>query len=288
MLALARRQLPRTAGGFTAESVEQELTFLGLVAMMDPPRPEVAEAIRCCREAGIRWAMITGDYGLTAESMARRIGMLSTPQPTILTGAELDPMSDLELQRLLGEREIIFARMAPEHKLRLVAAFQAMGEVVAVIGDGVNDAPALRKSDVGIVMGVIGTDVAKEAADVIITNDDFGTITTALAEGRAIYDNLRKFASYIFASNVPEIAALLAHRPDRHSACAECAADPGDRSRHRPAAGPGAGDGEARAGCDETAPAATRPADPRQTPAQPSLSVAGPDRGHLVFRSPSP
>jgi magnesium-transporting ATPase (P-type) len=209
VLALARRPLPARAGGFSAETVEQELTFLGLVAMMDPPRPEVAEAIRCCREAGIRWAMITGDYGLTAESMARRIGMLTTAQPTILTGAELDPMGDLELQRLLGEREIIFARMAPEHKLRLVAAFQAMGEVVAVIGDGVNDAPALRKSDVGIVMGVAGTDVAKEAADVIITNDDFGTITTALAEGRAIYDNLRKFASYIFASNVPEIAPFL-------------------------------------------------------------------------------
>jgi len=209
VLALARRSQPPQAGGYSPESVERELTFLGLVAMMDPPRPEVAEAIRCCREAGIRWAMITGDYGLTAESMARRIGMLSTPQPMILTGAELDPLSDVELQRLLGEHEIIFARMAPEHKLRLVAAFQALGEVVAVIGDGVNDAPALRKSDVGIVMGVVGTDVAKEAADVIITNDDFGTITTALAEGRAIYDNLRKFTTYIFASNVPEIAPFL-------------------------------------------------------------------------------
>jgi magnesium-transporting ATPase (P-type) len=209
VLALARRQLPRPAGGFAADSVERELTFLGLVAMMDPPRPEVAEAIRCCREAGIRWAMITGDYGLTAESMARRIGMLSTEQPLILTGAELEPMTDTELHRLLAAREVIFARMAPEHKLRLVAAFQALGEVVAVIGDGVNDAPALRKSDVGIVMGVVGTDVAKEAADVIITNDDFGTITTALAEGRAIYDNLRKFTSYTFASNVPELAPFL-------------------------------------------------------------------------------
>ena len=209
VLALARRSHPPQAGGYSPESVERELTFLGLVAMMDPPRPEVAEAIRCCREAGIRWAMITGDYGLTAESMARRIGMLATSQPMILTGAELDPLSDVELQRLLGEHEIIFARMAPEHKLRLVAAFQALGEVVAVIGDGVNDAPALRKSDVGIVMGVVGTDVAKEAADVIITNDDFGTITTALAEGRAIYDNLRKFTTYIFASNVPEIAPFL-------------------------------------------------------------------------------
>jgi magnesium-transporting ATPase (P-type) len=209
VLALARRPLPAQTGGLTPEAVERELTLLGLVAMMDPPRPEVAEAIRCCREAGIRWAMITGDYGLTAESMARRIGMLSTPQPMILTGAELEPMSDDELQRLLGAQEIIFARMAPEHKLRLVAAFQTLGEVVAVIGDGVNDAPALRKADVGIVMGVVGTDVAKEAADVIITNDDFGTITTALGEGRAIYDNLRKFTSYIFASNVPEIAPFL-------------------------------------------------------------------------------
>jgi Ca2+-transporting ATPase len=205
VLALARRTLPAQAGGFTAEDIEQHLTFLGLVAMMDPPRREVAGAIEGSKAAGVRWVMVTGDYGLTAESMARRIGMLTTEQPVILTGAELDAMSDREVQRLLRTQEIVFARMAPDHKLRLVAALQAMGEVVAVIGDGVNDAPALRKADVGISMGVSGTDVAKEAADLVITNDDFSSILVALEEGRAIYDNLRKFSTYIFVSNVPQI-----------------------------------------------------------------------------------
>jgi magnesium-transporting ATPase (P-type) len=141
---------------------------------------------------------------LTAESVARRVGMLTTPRPRILTGAEVDAMDDLTLRAALTE-ETIFARMAPEHKLRLVAAFQARGEVVAVTGDGVNDAPALRKADIGIAMGLTGTDVAKEAADVILTGDDFRNIVSAIEEGRAVYDNIRKFVTYIFASNVPEI-----------------------------------------------------------------------------------
>jgi magnesium-transporting ATPase (P-type) len=153
--------------------------------------------------------MITGDYGLTAESVARRVGMLTTHNPHILTGAELDEMSDAKLQEIL-EREVIFARMAPDHKLRLVAAFQTRGDVVAVIGDGVNDAPALRKADIGIVMGLTGTDVAKEAGDVIITNDNFKSITDAIAEGRTVYANLRKFITYIFASNLPEILPFIA------------------------------------------------------------------------------
>jgi magnesium-transporting ATPase (P-type) len=173
------------------------------MGMMDPPREEVRQAVEICREAGIRMVMITGDYGLTAESLARRVGMLRSPNPLILTGADLDRMNDLELRELLAS-EVIFARMAPDHKLRLVAAYQEMGEVVAVTGDGVNDAPALRKADVGVAMGMIGTDVAKEAADVIITNDNFATIVRAIEEGRAIYDNIRKFITYIFASNVPE------------------------------------------------------------------------------------
>jgi magnesium-transporting ATPase (P-type) len=211
VLALAYRILPaRTGAGadYSNESVEQELTFLGLAAMMDPPRPEVAEAIRRCRQAGIRLVMITGDYGLTADSLARRVGMLATRNPRILTGAELDQLSDMQLKLLL-EREVIFARMAPEHKLRLVAAFQERGDVVAVIGDGVNDAPALRKADIGIAMGVSGTDVAREAADVVLTNDNFGAVANAVEEGRAVFDNLRKFSTYIFASNVPELLPLL-------------------------------------------------------------------------------
>jgi Ca2+-transporting ATPase len=208
VLALAYHELPQRVGSYTAEHVEANMVFLGLTAMMDPPRPEVAEAVSTCRKAGVRMVMITGDYGLTAESLARRIGMLTTSNPLILTGAELELLNDYELQEILG-KEVIFARMAPEHKLRLVAAFQEQGEVVAVTGDGVNDAPALRKADVGVAMGLVGTDVAKEAADVILTNDNFSTIARAIEEGRTVYDNLRKFTTYIFSSNVPEILPFI-------------------------------------------------------------------------------
>lgn len=216
VLALARRELPPrpTSGGaaYTPERVERGLTFLGLMAMMDPPRPEVAEAVQTCRNAGIRWVMITGDYGLTAESVARRIGLLGPVEAgrsvRILTGSDVDAMSDAELQAALGE-DVVCARMAPDHKLRLVSAFQARGDVVAVIGDGVNDAPALRRADVGIAMGVTGTDVAREAADVILTRDNFAGITDAIAEGRGIYDNIRKVMTYVFASNVPEVMPFI-------------------------------------------------------------------------------
>ena len=210
VLALARRQLPERSRAYTPETVEQDLTFLGLAGMMDPPRPEVARAMQVFRSAGIRMVMVTGDYGLTAELVARRVGMLnmSGPAPRILTGADLDGMSDADLQKLI-EEEVIYSRMAPEHKLRLVEAFQAHGEVVAVVGDGVNDTPALRKSDVGIAMGITGTDVAKEAADVILVGDNFGTMVDAIQEGRAVYDNLRKFITYILASNIPEVLPFI-------------------------------------------------------------------------------
>ena len=208
VLALAHRELPPRTGAYLAENIERDLTFLGLIAMMDPPRPQVEKAVQTCREAKIRIVMITGDYGLTAESLARRVGMLTTKNPIILTGAELDELSDAALQELL-DKEVLFARMAPEHKMRLVSAFQQRGEVVAVTGDGVNDAPALRKADVGISMGIVGTDVAKEAADIILTQDDFGAITSAIEEGRGVYDNIRKFITYIFSSNIPEIMPFI-------------------------------------------------------------------------------
>ena len=215
VLALARRELPArssrersTGPTYSVERVEQNLTFLGLMAMLDPPRPEVAKAVKILYEAGIRIVMITGDYGLTAESLARRVGLITTSHPMILTGAELDQLNDIELQNII-KQEVIYARMAPENKLRLVAAFQSQGHIVAVTGDGVNDAPALRKADVGISMGIIGTDIAKEAADVILTQDNFASIATAIGEGRAIFDNLRKFITYIFSSNVPEILPFL-------------------------------------------------------------------------------
>jgi len=208
VLAVARRELPPRTGAYTAEFVEQDLTFLGLMAMMDPPRPEVEHAVETCKQAGIRIVMITGDYGLTAESLARRVGIVTTDNPLILTGAEMDEMSEATLSQVL-KQEVIFARMAPDHKLRLVAAYQAGGDVVAVTGDGVNDAPALRKADIGIAMGIIGTDVAKEAADIVLTDDNFGAIVSAIEEGRAIYDNIRKFITYIFSSNVPEVLPFL-------------------------------------------------------------------------------
>ncbi len=207
VLALAYREWETPPPIYAAEHVERDLTFLGLVAMMDPPRPEVERAIQICRQAGIRLVMITGDYGLGRPSLARRIGLIRGT-PLIITGAELDAMDDRTLARLL-DREVIFARMAPEHKLRLVAAFQNHGEVVAVTGDGVNDAPALRKADVGIAMGTAGSDVAREAADIILIQDDFGAVVSAIEEGRAVYDNIRKFITYIFSSNVPEIAPFL-------------------------------------------------------------------------------
>jgi magnesium-transporting ATPase (P-type) len=208
VLALAYRNLPAHSRPYTVEKVEDDLVFLGLMAMMDPPRPEVSQTVLACRQAGIRLVMITGDYGLTAESMARRIGLLETPTPRIFTGAEMDTITDHDLLEII-KGETIYARMAPEHKLRLVDAFQRIGEVVAVTGDGVNDAPALRKADVGIVMGVTGTDVAKEAADLVITNDNFYSIIAAIEEGRGVFDNLRKFITYIFSSNVPEILPFI-------------------------------------------------------------------------------
>jgi len=218
VLALARRTLgdiavPR-ADAYAPEQVERDLIFLGLVAMTDPPRPEVTRAVQKCHDAGIRLVMVTGDYGLTAESLARRVGILPAgTRPRIVNGTDVESMSDAELQAILKGMDVtspvIFARMAPEHKMRLVSAFQALGEVVAVIGDGVNDAPALRKSDAGIAMGTSGTYAAREAADIILTNDDFAAVVEAIAEGRAAYENISKFITYILISNVTEIMPFI-------------------------------------------------------------------------------
>ena len=208
VLAVAYRQLPEASLEYTPESIERDLTFLGLMAMMDPPRPEVAEAVQKCHSAGIRIIMITGDYGLTAESIARRIGILKTSQPKIITGVDLDALKDQELKEALGQ-EVIFARVAPEHKLRVVTALKEMGEIVAVTGDGVNDAPALKKADIGVAMGLAGTDVAKEAADMILTDDNFASIVHAVEEGRAVYANIRKFAVYVFNSNMAEAVPFI-------------------------------------------------------------------------------
>lgn len=198
--------LPASIREYTAENVEQDLTFLGLVAMQDPPRSEVKDAVSLCRSAGIKIIMITGDYGLTAESIARKIGIIQSPDARVISGSELAEMDDAELKEAL-KGEVVFARMAPEQKYRIVCALQEMGNIVAVTGDGVNDSPALKKADIGIAMGITGTDVAKEAADMILSDDNFATIVRAIEEGRSVYNNIRKFLRYIFDSNTPEAAA---------------------------------------------------------------------------------
>lgn len=195
-----------------ADAIENELTFIGLLGMMDTPREGVAEAIRACRDAGITVTMVTGDYGLTARAIGQRIGLGGRQAVPVVAGTELGGLDDRALDRLLAENirhGLIFARVTPEQKLRLVQAYKRLGHTVAVTGDGVNDAPALRAANIGIAMGVSGTDVAREAADVVLADDNFATIVAAIGQGRAVYRNLRKFTTYILASNVPEIVPFL-------------------------------------------------------------------------------
>jgi P-type Ca2+ transporter type 2C len=208
VLAVARRDLPGPPPDRSAGSLEADLTFLGLVGMMDPPRAEVEQAVQTCARAGIRTVMITGDYGLTAESIARRVGMVRSDRLRIVNGSDLDAMDDDELEQALAG-EVLFARASPEHKLRVVSALQRLGHVVAVTGDGVNDAPALKKADIGVAMGRGGTDVAREAADIVLLDDNFASIVSAVEEGRAVYANIRRFTSYIFTSNTPEAVPFL-------------------------------------------------------------------------------
>ncbi|MDP4091058.1 MAG: cation-transporting P-type ATPase, partial [Bacillota bacterium] len=204
VLAMAYKRMDKDGRDFTVENTENELVFVGLAAMMDPPRPEVEKAVKQAQKAGIKIIMITGDYGLTAESIARRIGIVKSRHPRIITGNDLDKITDTDLKDALTEKEIIFARVAPEHKMKVVAALKEMGEVVAVTGDGVNDSPALKKADIGIAMGKSGTDVAREVATMVLTDDNFASIVSAIEEGRAVYDNVRKFITYILAHLTPE------------------------------------------------------------------------------------
>ncbi|MGB7588350.1 MAG: cation-transporting P-type ATPase, partial [Solirubrobacterales bacterium] len=191
------------------EEAECDLVLLGFVALIDPPRAEVPEAVARCHRAGVRIIVVTGDHGLTAAAVARRIG-IARGDPTVVTEEELDRMSEAELDRLLrGEEELIFARASPEAKLRIADALQAESHVVAMTGDGVNDAPALRRADIGVAMGRSGTDVAREAATMVLTDDNFATIVAAIAAGRRIYDNIRKFILYIFAHTTPEVTPFL-------------------------------------------------------------------------------
>jgi P-type Ca2+ transporter type 2C len=204
VLGMAVRDLGPDEGAVPRDTPEQELVWLGLVGMLDPPREAVAAAVTTCRRAGIRIMMITGDYGVTAESIARRIGLFAPGEAArIVNGDELDVTSEQDLRRIVAE-DVIIARATPAQKLRIVAALQANDEVVAVTGDGVNDAPALKRADIGVAMGASGTDVAREAADIVLLDDDFASIVAAVEEGRAVYANVRRFTGYIFTSNTPE------------------------------------------------------------------------------------
>ena len=208
VLAASQRKLKVEEQDYSIDALENKQTFLGMVAMMDPPRPDVAKAVETCHQAGIRIIMITGDYGLTAESIARNIGIVGSDDVRVVTGVELESMSEDDLKQVVTG-EVIFARVAPEHKLRVVSALQSLGHVVAVTGDGVNDAPALKKANIGVAMGISGSDVAKEAADMILTDDNFGSIVNAVEEGRAVYENIKRFTTYIFTSNAPEAVPFM-------------------------------------------------------------------------------
>lgn len=190
----------------TEEALERNLVFAGMAGMVDPPRPEVKEAVHLCRQAGIRPVMITGDHVLTAEAIGRELGIYQKGDCAV-TGAELDKMSDKELE-MAAETCTVFARVAPEHKVRIVQAFQKRGNVVAMTGDGVNDAPALKTADIGCAMGKSGTEVAKGASDLILTDDNFATIVEAVREGRGIYDNIRKAVHFLLSSNIGEILTI--------------------------------------------------------------------------------
>ncbi|MCB1006523.1 MAG: cation-transporting P-type ATPase [Acidimicrobiales bacterium] len=206
-IALAQRQLP-DVGDKLDEEAEHDLTYLGCVGLADPPREEAAEAIARCRTAGVRTIMITGDHADTAAAIARELGIIDDKRQRVLRGAELSRLDDDALDALVDE-VAVFARVDPAHKLRIVEALQRRGEVVAMTGDGVNDAPALRNADIGVAMGITGTEVTKEAADMVLTDDNFATIVKAVREGRTIYDNIVKFVRFQLSTNLGAIMSLV-------------------------------------------------------------------------------
>ena len=211
VLAFARLERDAAADILTHEEVAEGLTFLGLQGMIDPPRPEAVAAVQVCRQAGLRVKMITGDHAITAMAIARQIGLISESggQVLALSGQELSEQSDETLIETAGQAPV-FARVAPEQKLRLVQALQATGNVVAMTGDGVNDAPALRQANIGVAMGITGTEVAKESSDMVLTDDNFSSIAAAVEEGRGVYDNLVKFITWTLPTNLGEGLVILA------------------------------------------------------------------------------
>jgi Ca2+-transporting ATPase len=207
VLAMARRRLDWEPEAYRAQELEDRLVFLGLAAMKDPLRPEAKVAVQVCHDAGIRTVMITGDHKDTATAIAEELRGVKEPIQS-LTGTELDRLSDDELARIV-EQVTVYARVSAEHKLRIVKAWKVRGAIVAMTGDGVNDAPAVKEADIGVAMGVTGTDVTKEAADMVVTDDNFASIAAAVEEGRGIFDNIRKTIYFLLSCNVSEVLVML-------------------------------------------------------------------------------
>jgi len=206
VLALAFREVDAVSGSPTSEEYEKDLVFCGLVGMIDPPRAEAIEAVKVCKSAGIRVVMITGDYKDTAAAIARQLGIIESSDQ-VLDGAQLNRLSEDEFTQAVKTVNV-YARVSPEHKVRIVQAMRKLGNVTAMTGDGVNDAPALKRADIGIAMGITGTDVTKESADMIITDDNFASIVSAVEEGRVIFSNIRKFVFYLMSCNVGEVLII--------------------------------------------------------------------------------
>lgn len=204
VIAFGYKVLPSHVNRFTEEECERGLVFLGLMGMIDPPRDEAKEAVQKCRTAGIKVVMITGDHRLTAKAIANELGLLDE-NSTVITGRELDTMTDEQLEETV-ERTAVYARVSPEHKMRIVKALRKKGHITAMTGDGVNDAPALKFADIGVAMGITGTDVTKETADMILADDNFATIVSAIEEGRRIFDNIKKYLVYLLESSIGEVA----------------------------------------------------------------------------------
>jgi Ca2+-transporting ATPase len=206
VIAVSYKNVSAPGKKVSPDELENGLTFVGLIGMIDPPREEVKEAVQLCRQAGIKPVMITGDHVLTAKAIAKDLGILNNPSEAI-TGDELNKIKDDALNKII-KRYSVFARVSPEHKVKIVKAYQSCGEVVAMTGDGVNDAPALKAADIGCAMGITGTDVAKNASDMILTDDNFATIVAAVKEGRGIYDNIKKAVHFLLSSNIGEILTI--------------------------------------------------------------------------------
>ena len=205
VIATAYAELPENGFSNVKDVAEKDMVLVGLAAMKDPPRPEVPEAVKLAKQAGIRVTIITGDYGPTAQAIAEEVGIATSDNPHIIRGVDMEPLSDQQIYDEVKKGDVIFARVSPEQKLRIVKTLKQHGEIVAVTGDGANDAPSLKEADIGIAMGISGTDVAREAADMVLLDDSFASIVKAIESGRTIYENLRKFVVYVFSHNWAEL-----------------------------------------------------------------------------------